>query len=78
MFDEIVNAGNDMARAVNDAVSSGDFSHLNDDLRDSAQRMSDTLKQEGQQAVRTMPQNRRLRALQIARKAAFPQLPMWT
>ena len=56
MFDEIVNAGNDMARAVNDAVSSGDFSHLNDDLRDSAQ----------------------LRALQIARKAAFPQLPMWT
>ncbi len=53
MFDEIVNAGNDMARAVNDAVSSGDFSHLNDDLRDSAQRMSDTLKQEGQQAVRS-------------------------
>ncbi len=53
MFDDIVNAGNDMARAVNDAVSSGDFSHLNDDLRDSAQRMSDTLKQEGQQAVRS-------------------------
>lgn len=44
MIDEIVNAGNDMARAVNDAVASGDFSHLNDDLKASAQKVTDSVK----------------------------------
>lgn len=53
MLDDIINAGNDMARAVNDAVASGDFSHLNDDLRNSARKVSDSLKQEGQQAAQS-------------------------
>lgn len=59
MFDEIVNAGNDMARAVNDAVATGDYSHLSQDLKDSAQRVSDSLKQGGQQAAQNFANSAR-------------------
>ena len=48
MIDEILNAGNDMAQAVSDAVASGDFSHLNEDLQNSARKMTDSVKAGGQ------------------------------
>jgi len=59
MFDDIVNAGNDMARAVNDAVATGDYSHLSQDLKDSVQRVSDSLKQGGQQAAQNFANSAR-------------------
>lgn len=59
MFDDIVNAGNDMARAVNDAVATGDYSHLSQDLKDSARRVSDSLKQGGQQAAQNFANSAR-------------------
>lgn len=59
MFDDIVNAGNDMARAVNDAVATGDYSHLSQDLKDSARRVSDSLKQGGKQAAQNFANSAR-------------------